>query len=281
MGEPRARYLTDLSDAEWEILRPLVPAVKPGGRSARHTRREIVNALAYWLRAGCAWRLLPHDLPTCQTTYHYWWQFQRDGLWEGLLTELREGERLRLGRDPTPGAGIMDSQSVRATERGGLLGYDGGKKANGIKRHLLVDTLGTVLLACVRPPNVDDRNGAEVLLCQAADNFPRLKHIWAHQGYRGADFHAWIRQASGITVQIVRRRDGGFRRTWAKAGAPFPEVPYFAVVQRRWVVERRFAWLGRCRRLSKDYEYLRGNSENFICLAIAMLLLRRHARAPR
>ncbi|WP_217575206.1 IS5 family transposase [Streptomyces sp. GbtcB7] len=281
MGESRARLSTDLSDAEWEILRPLVPAVKPGGRPPGHTRRQIVNALASWLRAGCAWRLLPHDLPPWQTTYHYWRQWRRDGLWERMLTELRERERLRLGRDPTPSAGIMDSQSVRATERGGLYGYDGGKKVNGIKRHLLVDTLGTVLLACVSPANVDDRDGAEVLLCQAADNFPRLKHIWADQGYRGADFHAWIRQATGITVQIVQRRDGGFRRTWAKAGAPLPEVPYFAVVQRRWVVERTFAWLGRCRRLSKDYEYLRVNSENVIYLAMAMLLLRRLARTPR
>ncbi|MFF7128067.1 IS5 family transposase [Streptomyces sp. NPDC008240] len=263
------------------MLRPLVPAVKPGGRPARHTRREIVNALAYWLRAGCAWRLLPHGLPPWQTTYHYWRQWRPRCMWERMLTELREHERQRLGRDPTPSAGIMDSQSVRATERCGLHGYDGAKKVNGIKRHVLVDTLGTVLLACVSPANVDDRDGAEVLLCQAADNFPGLKHIWADQGYRGADFHAWIRQATGITVQVVQCRDGGFRHAWAKAGTPPREVPYFAVVPRRWVVERTFAWLGRCRRLSKDYEYLRVNSENVIYFAMAMLLLRRLAKAPR
>ncbi|MFJ1561373.1 transposase [Streptomyces mirabilis] len=128
---------------------------------------------------------------------------------------------------------------------------------------------------------VDDGDRAEVLLCQAADNYPRLKRIWAEQGYRGADFHAWIRQATGITVQIAQCRDGGFRRTWAETGAPLPEVPYLAVVQRRWVVERTFAWLGRCRRLSKDYEYFRVNSENVIYLAMAMLLLRRLARTSR
>jgi transposase len=126
---------------------------------------------------------------------------------------------------------------------------------------------------------VGDRDGAAVLLAQAADAFPRLRHVWADQGYRGSDFHAWAQQATGITVQIVQRRDGGFRHTWAPAGAPPREVLRFAIVPRRWVVERTFAWLGRCRRLSKDYEYLGANSENAIYLAMAMVLLRRLARS--
>ncbi|WP_435812401.1 IS5 family transposase [Streptomyces smyrnaeus] len=211
-------------------LRLLVPAVKPGGRPAKHTRREIINALAYWLRAGCAWRLLPHDLPPWQTVYHYWRQWPRDAVWEQVLTALRERERVRLGREPTPSAGVVDSQSVRATERGGLHGYDGAKKVNGIKHHLLVDTLDTVLLACASPASVGDRDGAVVLFSRAADTFPRLGHVWADQGYRGADFHTWIRETTGITVEIVQRRDGGFRSTWARVGEPSPSVPRFAVV---------------------------------------------------
>ena len=157
-------------------------------------------------------------------------------------------------------------------------GYDGGKKVNGRKRHLLVDTLGIVLKALVTAADVGDRDGAAVLLDGIRTQFPRLAFGWADQGYRGP-FLDWARQVAGVALQVVVRRDGGMRRSWAPAGAPPRVVPRFAVVPRRWVVERTFAWLGRYRRLSKDYEYLPATSESAIYLAMSITLLRRAARS--
>ncbi|MGI5466233.1 transposase [Streptomyces sp. CA-132043] len=164
---------------------------------------------------------------------------------------------------------------MKTTEHGGPHGYDGGRKVQGIKRHLLVDTLGLVLAVRVSPADVSDRDGAMVLPARCAGKFPRLQHLWADPGYRGRDFLAVVQENTGITIQAVQRKGGRFRSTWAKADAPPREVPMFAVAHRRWAIERSFAWSGRYRRLSKDYEYVAANQENAIYLATIMLLLHR------
>jgi transposase len=268
-------YPTNLSDQEWTVLAPLLPPAKPGGRPRSVELRRILDGIFYLLRSGCAWRLLPHEFPCYQTVYHYFRAWRLDGTWERIHTWLRERVRRRAGREPTPSAAIIDSQSVRTTEQGGPHGYDGGKKINGRKRHVLVDTLGLLLQVVVHPANIQDRDGARLVLAGLGQRFPRLAHLWTDQAYTGPLLD-WIKQELGWSVEVVERSPRrGFIVT--------PDLQFQRVVlparfeplPRRWVVERSFAWMGRNRRMSKDYEELPATSETLVYLTMIRLMLKR------
>ena len=275
----REPYPTDVTDVEWSYFTPHLPVPKGGGRPRLHSLREILNAIFYVLRSGCAWRLLPHDLPPWKTVYHYFRLWRVQGLWTTLHNALHAAVRVRAGRDPEPSAAIIDSQSVKTTMVGGPRGYDGGKKINGRKRHLLVDTQGLIIRAIVHSADIADRDGAKLLLAPLQGQGPRLQHIWADSAYRGKTSE-WIQTTLHCTVEIVKHWWTGLRWVWVAPGQEPPTIPHgFHVLPRRWVVERTFAWLITYRRLSKDYEELPETSEALIYLAMSRLMVTRLAHA--
>ncbi|WP_260676017.1 IS5 family transposase [[Scytonema hofmanni] UTEX B 1581] len=263
----RKPYPTDISDTEWDLIKSMIPAERKRKRGKKREVdiREVVNAIFYILRAGCTERMMPHDLPAWQTVYSYFQRWQRKGVWQKIHSALRSQLREISGRDAEPSAGIIDSQTVKTTEKGGVKGYDAGKKINGRKRHILVDTMGLILMVVVHAASIQDRDGAKLVFDKIFHVFPKLHLIWADAGYAGS-LVDWVKYFIGCGLEIVKRCD---------------RTEGFKVLPRRWVVERTFAWLGRYRRLSKDYEYLPQTSETMIYAAMTHLMLRRLARNHR
>ncbi len=255
-------YPSDLTDKEWALIEGLIPAAKPGGRPRSLDMRMVVNAILYVVVGGIQWRMLPREYPKWKSVYHYFRQWRDDGTWHRLHDTLRAEVRRRAGRHKHPTAGCLDSQSVKSTAIPGVRGFDANKKVNGRKRHVLVDTLGLLLVVVVTAASVSDPQGARLLLHRLGGAGKKLRLIWVDGIYRGSLLD-WVTNRFRFRLQPVLRPEG-------QKG--------FVLLAHRWVVERTFAWLSHYRRLSKDYETCTSSSEAFIYIAMSRIMLRRLAR---
>lgn len=262
----RPRYPSDVTDEQWLMIAPLLPPPSTNGRPEKHPRREIVNAIFYVLRTGCAWRQLPHDLPPWQTVYWYFKRWRDDGTVTHIHDALRDRLRDTAGRDPMASAGIVDAQSVKAADTVGrqTRGYDAGKRVNGRKRHVVVDTLGLLLVMVVTAANIQDRDGGARVLERLRFAMPSVATIFADGGYAGR-LVAYARQRLRIAVEVVRKP---------------ADQQGFAVLPRRWVVERTLGWIVRCRRLDHDYERLPTTAAAWTKWAMIGIMTRRLAPGP-
>jgi putative transposase len=257
----RRTYPSDLTDEEWGIIADMIPVPfwQPGLQEPEHHPREMMNAIRYRTRTGCSWRSLPHDFPPWSTVSKCMYRWIADDTIERIHDALVRHVRVAEGRNPEPTAGVIDSQSVKSSGNGGPGGFDGGKKVNGRKRHVLVDVLGMVLALVITPANVQDRDGAVPVLMAAHAVHRTLRHVWADCAYNGEGI-VKVQEDTGIKVEVVKHKEG-------HRG--------FAVLPRRWVVERTNAWFGRFRILNKEYERTLPSSRTDVLMAMTMLMLRR------
>jgi putative transposase len=260
--EPRKAYKSDLTDAQWEVIAPLLPAPKATGRPREVDFREVLNTLLYQARTGCQWDYLPHDLLAKGTVYAYFAAWQEDGTWQKLLDALREKVRVKEGRQPSPSAACIDSQSVKSTDVGGDVGYDAGKNVKGRKRHIVVDTLGLLLAVAVTAANLDDGTHASEALCQLCPKaYPRLVVVFADNKHNNKTLDAWVVDSEArYRIRVVSKPEG-------EEG--------FKPIKVRWVAEQAIACLNRYRRLSKDYEFNTSSSEAWVKIAAISRLTRR------
>ncbi len=253
-------YPTDLTDDQYALIAPLLPPAKPGGRPRSVDVRDVLDAIFYLNRAGCQWRMLPHDFPPCSTVHTYYRAWRRGGVWENLVDALRPQVRQAARRNPTPEAAYLDSQTVKS-DHVGQTGYDGGQKIKGRKRHMAVDSLGLLLAVVVTGAGVLDGTAApDVLGLLDPDRFPRLERVWVDNAYHRQPVWDFERRYGGFQVRVVSRP---------------PDKVGWVHLPKRWVVEGSFAWLVRCRRPSKDYEVLPASSEAMTCVSFIHLMARR------